>query len=245
MTARPTGSWRRRLVAAFTQRIPLKLVSIGLAIVLWLAFSAKEPVEQVVDVRFAPELDSTLVLKDPPPPIRALVVGSKQDLLRLYGSPPIIRRPVQADAPDTLVIDLQPRDVQVPEGIDVVEVAPSSITLRFETSTTRSVPVRPVIDVPTPAGFGPLVRVEPARVDVTGPRRAVFRVPFVSTLHAVIPAGDSLPHLVDLDTARLAGIRVKPTQVKVYVRLEPLPPDSTTIPGAGATSAPAPQARRP
>jgi hypothetical protein len=38
----------------------------------------------------------------------------------------------------------------------------------------------------------------------------------VTTARVAIPATDSLPHLVDIDTTRL-GLRVKPSQVKVHL----------------------------
>jgi hypothetical protein len=44
----------------------------------------------------------------------------------------------------------------------------------------------------------------------------VFGTDFVVTVHVAIPANDSLPHLVDIDTTRL-GLRVRPSQVKVHL----------------------------
>jgi hypothetical protein len=197
----------------------LKATALVLAIVLWLIATAKEPATDFVPVRFNPALDSSVALLDPPPPIRALVAGRGEDLLKLYQTPLVITRAIANDVADTLAIDLSPADVRLPAGLEnaiiVRDVQPRVLTLHFETSSTRHVPVRSQVRG-EPAGVPFSVRFEPESVEVSGPRRAVQRVTHVQTMRASIPVGDSIPHLVDLDTAKL-GARVKPAQVKVYV----------------------------
>jgi len=236
--------WQRLAVEAITQRLLLKGTAVSLAIVVWLIVTAKEPSEQVVPVRFAPELDSSLALRDPPPAIGAIVAGRFEDLLKLYNTPLVVRRPIANNVPDTLVVDLSPRDVQIPPSLDgaiiVRAVTPSSLTLRFERTTSRTVPVASQLRV-DPAVGAYTVRFEPESVQVIGPRQVVSRLDRVWTVRSSIPAADSLPHLVDIDTARL-GARVKPAQVKAYVtRLTAIVPPTSPTPTAVGT-APAPHA---
>jgi len=172
-------------------------------------------------VQFAPQLDSSLVLKDPPPPIHALVVGTPQELLKLFAHPLIIKRQIAANSPDTVVVDLATSDVELPAGVDAIVrgVEPRSVTLRFESTSSRLVPVHSAVQVvaDTLHPSSPVaVRLEPERVEVSGPRQRVFGTEFVVTVHVAIPANDSLPHLVDIDTTRL-GLRVRPSQVKVHL----------------------------
>jgi len=231
---RLASTWRRHLTEAFTERLALKGTALLLAIVLWFIVTAKEPNQDLVEVQFAPQLDSSLVLKDPPPPIHALVVGTPQELLKLFAHPLIIKRQIAANSPDTVVVDLATSDVELPAGVDAIVrgVEPRSVTLRFESTSSRFVPVRSAVQVvadtlhPTPPVA---VRLEPERVEVSGPRKRVLGTDFVVTVHVNIPANDSLPHLVDIDTTRL-GLRVRPAQVKVHL-----------VPSSPATaSAPAP-----
>lgn len=216
----PAPSWQRRLTAAFTERLALKGTAVLLAVVLWFIVTAREP-NQLIDVQFAPRLDSSLVLKDPPPPIHALVSGAPQELLKLYSRPLVISRPIAANSPDTVVVDLSTSDVELPPGVDAVvrDVQPRSVTLRFEPTSSRMVPVRSaiqvVVDSLTPAA-SVAVRLEPESVRVSGPRERVLALDHVTTTRVTIPGGDSLPHLVDIDTTRL-GVRVKPAQVKVHL----------------------------
>jgi YbbR domain-containing protein len=221
-TQRLPPSWRRRLTEAFSERLALKGTALLLAVVLWFIVTAKEPNQDLVEVQFAPQLDSSLVLKDPPPPIHALVVGTPQELLKLFAHPLVIRRQISANSPDTVVVDLSTSDVELPPGVDAIVrgIEPHSVTLRFESTSSRMVPVRSAVQVigdslhPTPPPM--TVRLEPEKVEVSGPRQRVLATQYVTTTRVTIPATDSLPHLVDIDTTRL-GLRVKPSQVKVHL----------------------------
>jgi hypothetical protein len=222
-TVRPPVSWRRRVGNAFTENLPLKASALFLAIVLWILVGTREPVEEVTSVRFAPLVDSTLVLRDPPPVIRALVIGRPSEVLKLSNTPLMIRRTIANDVPDTLVMPLRTSDIEVPEGVEVIvrDVQPHSLTLRFEQITSRQVPVRSTIRARSPTGSPPMVvRFEPESVLVRGPRGVVARLRFVPTVSDSITL-DTLPHLVDLDTAGL-GVDVRPAQVKaIFTRLRP------------------------
>jgi YbbR domain-containing protein len=218
------ASWlRRRFVSAFTERLPLKFTAIFLSIVLWFVVNAKEPQIELVGVQFQPVLlDSSLVLRDAPPQFQALIAGSPKELIKLSSTPPVIRRQVSSDAPDTLVVDLRPEDVVLPEGVDAVvrDVQPRSVTLRFEPTWTRRVPVVPAaIEIAAAPGAGVVKpQFDPQTVQISGPRHVILKMPSVRTVKTTIPYPDSLAHLVDIDTAALGpGVRVRPGQVKVHL----------------------------
>jgi hypothetical protein len=221
---RPPISWKRHITAAFTDHLALKASAVLVSVAMWFLVAAREPTEEVVSVRFAPQLDSALVMRDPPPMIRALVIGRASEILKLTNSPLIIRRPIASDAPDTLVLPLRTSDVEVPDGAEVIvrDVQPHSLTLRFETTAHRQVPVRSALVVRDAPGAPVRVRLDPESVTVLGPRRAIARMRFVSTVADSVTA-DTLPRLVDLDTAGL-GVTVRPPQVKaLFTRQRSLP----------------------
>ena len=227
--ARPQSSLQRRLIAAFTDRLVLKGTAIFLAIVLWLVVNAKEPQIELVSVRFTPALlDSSLVLREPLPQIQAIVAGSPKQLIKLSSNPPLIHRQITADAPDTLVMDLRPDDVVLPDGVDAVvrDVQPRRLMLRFESTWNRKVPIVPTgIEIMTAPGMGPVhPQFDPEFVQISGPRHLVLQVSSVRTKKTTIAYPDSLAHLVDIDTTALGpGIRVRPNQVKVQVTPIPQP----------------------
>ncbi len=216
-------SLQRRFVGLFTQRLGLKATAVFLAVVLWFVVNAKEPQIELVPVRFSPILDSSLVLRDQVPPLQAIVAGSPNQLIKLSTTAPVIRRQITADAPDTLVLDLRPEDVTLPAGVEAVvhDVQPRSLTLRFESTWTRKIPIRSTVDVVTSQWPGALTpKFDPESVLVSGPRHVVLAISSVRTVKATLPYPDSLPHLVDIDTTGLGdGVRVRPAQVKVQLEL--------------------------
>jgi len=231
LPSRASGSVQRRVTAAFTQQLGLKGMAVLVAVVIWFVVNAKEqPQTALLPVRFTPMLDSSLVLRDPLPEMRAIVAGSPKELIKLASNPPAIRRLIGADSPDTVVVDLRPDDVTLPEGVDAVvrDVEPRSITLRFETTASRKVPIFSALSVTATGVTGPIAtRFDPESVQVSGPRLRVAQVKAVQTIRAVITFPDSLPHLVDVDTTGFGTLRVKPSQVKVLL-VGPMPVPAPT-----------------
>jgi hypothetical protein len=214
-------SVQRRVAAGFTEQVPLKATAVFLAIILWFIVNAKEPQLELVPVRFTPVLDSTLVLREPVPPLQAIVAGSPKQLIKLGTNVATIRRQISADSPDTVVLDLRPGDVTLPDGVEAVvrDVQPRSVTLRFESMVSRRVRVSSAIDVAMRSGGEPVTPVfDPPMVEVTGPRHFLQKISSVKTVRTTIPYPDSLPHLVDIDTTGFGSARVKPAQVKVEIQ---------------------------
>jgi hypothetical protein len=215
-------------------------------VLLWLVVSARQPTESYVDVRVVPELDSSLALLDQPPHVRALVAGRAADIVKLYAAHPIVHRRIDADAPDTLVLDISPADVHIPAelagDVRVLEVQPRAVTLRFESKASRRVAVRneqrvrPILDTAhftagsrsVGATRAIAVRFVPETVRITGSRAAVRRVGVIRPVPLSIAWGDTMPHVVDLDTTGL-GVRVQPAQVKVVARPSCQTAEGTTV----------------
>jgi len=219
--SRPRSTVRRRVVAATTERLPLKLAALFFALVLWLVVSAEEAAEELVPVRVVlVPLDSSVQLASPLPQVRALIVGSGRELLKLYATPPTMRRVVGRNPPDTLTLELRPQDIDLPPGVEarVRDVQPRAIPLQFETIVQRMVPVRSALRVSADENIRVLgaPRFEPDSVRVTGPRRLVASVGSVPTAPLELVIRDGAPQTVPLDTARL-GVRVTPVSVAVRV----------------------------
>ena len=221
----PTPTWQRRLREIATERLGLKAIALLIALLLWLVVSARKPTESLVRVLVSPTLDSTLVLLDGTTEVRALVAARAADLVKLAADPPVVRRSVGGDAPDTLVLDLTAEDVHLPPGladqVRVLDVQPRSITLRFETRASSRVPIvndgRVVVRPDSTLRATGDVVFEPQTVRVTGPRRMVRRMRGIRPHALSIATNDTMPHVADLDTAG-TGVQVQPAQVKVQWR---------------------------
>jgi hypothetical protein len=221
----PGTTWRRRLREIATERLGLKAIALLLALLMWLVVSARQPTESYVRVRVRPSLDSSLVLLEGTTELRALVAGRAADLVKLAADPPVVRRSVGGDAPDTLVLDVTPADVHLPpelaDQVRVLDVQPRSVTLRFETRATRRVPIlnegRVVVRGARNAAASEDLVFEPRAVRITGPRRLVRRLRGVRPHALSIAVNDTMPHVADLDTTG-TGVQVQPAQVKVQRR---------------------------
>jgi hypothetical protein len=221
----PAPTWQRRLREIATERLGLKAIALLIALLLWLVVSARKPTEGLVRVLVSPALDSTLVLLDGTTEVRALMAGRAADLLKLAADPPVVRRRVGGDVPDTLVLDVTAADVHLPPGladqVRVLDVQPRSITLRFETRASRRVPIvndgRVVVHADSTFRASGDVVFEPQAVRVTGPRRVVRRLRGIRPHSLSIAMNDTMPHVADLDTTG-TGVQVQPAQVKVHWR---------------------------
>lgn len=222
---RPTraASLERHLRAAFTERLGYKAAALFFATVLWLVVSAEEPSEELVPVRLEAAFDSGRVLTSSGPVIRALVAGRARDLITLFDNPPVVRRIITDDAPDSVAVELRPSDVYLPPDVDAIvrDIQPRAFVLVFDVTLARRVPVASalhiVADTGVSAGVG-YTRLDPESVMVTGPRRLVDRLESVSTVAETLAVHDSGVFRVPLDVKRLGReVTVRPAEVRLSV----------------------------
>jgi hypothetical protein len=214
----PKRTITQRVQTALTEHLPLKLVAVFFAFVVWLVVSGERPTEMVVPVRVAIGVDTAVTLRGPTPEVRALVVGRGRDLIKLWDTPPTISQRLGSDVEDSVAIMLDPTNVELPPGVAgiVRDVSPRSLRLRFDVQTRRFVPVRSALRVRADSGYrltGP-IQVDPTRVQLIGERRAVRSIDTVRTTSTDLVVRDTLPITVPLDTAGL-GVRVSPANVRI------------------------------
>lgn len=241
-TARAARSRRlaARLLAAATEHLPLKLAALFLSLLLWVVVSAEETTEELLPVQLSVGTDSLLSLRGRPPTVRALVVGRVRDILELSGNPLVVRRIFDARTPDAVALELRPSDVEVPDGVEVRvrDVQPRTVVLRFDVTTERLVPVRPVVRIRPDSGWR-LVGApgaQPESVLVRGPRAAVQRIQSIATVLVEATTRDSLLSQVALDTAGL-GVAVRPARVRLRLTSVPTVPALPTVPADSASGA--------
>ena len=117
------------------------------------------------------------------------LVGNLPDTVevRLRGSSGALSRMATGDLsavldlrtarPGRRLFHLTPTQVTVPYGIEVVQVGPSTVTMEFEASGVRTVPVEPGIEGQPAAGFEiTAVTSDPPTVEVAGPDSALKRL---------------------------------------------------------------------
>jgi hypothetical protein len=218
------ASIRGYLRAAFTERLGYKAAALFFAAVLWLVVSAEEPSEELVPVRLETAHDSARVLVAGRPVIRALVAGRARDLIKLYDTPPVVRKVITADAPDSVAVELTPDNVYVPPDVEAIvrDVQPRNFLLVFDVTASRLVPVKNEVRLMPDTGSvpraAPVMRLVPESVTVVGPRRLVSTVSSVSTVGHMVAVGDSAEFTIALDTTKLGrNVRVRPPEVRLSI----------------------------
>jgi len=162
----------------------LKLLSLSLALMLWMVVSGEETVERGLRV----PLDLTQVpaglelLGDVPATVDVRVRGASGTLSRVGNGDVVAVLDLHTAQSGRRLFPLTPDQVRVPFGVEIVQVLPSAVTMAFEPSASREVPIVPAVDGRPAPGFvvGPL-SAEPRMVEVIGPDSAVKRATEVLT----------------------------------------------------------------
>lgn len=156
----------------------LKLISVAVAVMLWMAVSGEEIVERGLRVPLElQQLPADVELTgDVPTTVDVRVRGGSGVLSRMGAGDVVAMIDLRSARPGRRVFPLTPDQVRVPFGVDVVQIAPSAFAMVFEMSAARRVPVAPTLDGQPAPGFvvGSMVA-EPATVEVVGPESAVQR----------------------------------------------------------------------
>ena len=165
-------SFSRRLVAWAFRHMWLKVLSVGLALLLWMVVAGEEMVER--GLRVPLELlqvpTGLELLGDVPTTVDVRVRGASGTLSRVGQGDVVAVLDLRAAKSGRRLFPIGPDQVRVPYGVQVVQVMPSAVALAFETSASRQVPVVPSVDGRPAPGYvvGPMTA-EPPSVEVIGP----------------------------------------------------------------------------
>ncbi len=200
----------------------LKVISLALAVALWMAVSGEEVVERGLRIplelqQFPPGLE---LAGEPFTLVDVRVRGGSGTLSQVTSSDVVATLDLRAARPGRRLFQLMPENVRVPFGVEVVQVTPSSIAMVFEKSATRQIPIAPEVEGnPAPGFIVGTVTADPKTIEVTGPESAVARATEAVT-EAVSVAGARsrvaeivrvglLDPLLRLKTPRSANVRVE------------------------------------
>ena len=99
---------------------PLKLAAFALSVLLWAAVASQEVTSQLVAVRLELDWADSLDLARPLPSVTALVTGPGREILKLYGTPLVVRSAVPESAlRHPWRLRLTPERLQVPSNAKV------------------------------------------------------------------------------------------------------------------------------
>ena len=162
----------------------IKVLSIGLAALLWGLVAGQREAERSLRVpleyrNIPPELE---LLGEPASLVDVRIRGSSGVLGELRGADLVAVLDLRSARSGRRLFHLLPGDIAVPTGVKVLQITPSTLSLTFEASAVRTVPVVPDLDGdPAPGFIVGRVTTVPATVDVVGPLSAVQQITEATT----------------------------------------------------------------
>jgi YbbR domain-containing protein len=163
----------------------LKVLSVLLAIGLWLVISPDEqPAEVAVraPIEFEHVPDSLEISSETIPEAQIRVRGPER-LIRQLRSPDVRAHiDLTGAKPGERTFDLTAQEIERPREVTIVQVVPSQIHLAFDTRMTREVAIHPRVS----GNFLPGEQItkidsDPPKITITGPHHHVERVDTATT----------------------------------------------------------------
>jgi YbbR domain-containing protein len=161
------------------RHVGLKIVSIVIAVFIWLIVAGEQTVERSlrVPLQFQEYPPGVEMVGEPPSAVDVRIRGAAGIVSRMTGGEMAAVLDLRAAGAGRRVFQITPENVQVPFGVEVVQVVPATVAIEFEPSTTREVPVVPLVEGQPADGFEiGAITSEPPTVEVVGPASAVAEV---------------------------------------------------------------------
>jgi len=161
------------------RNLGLKFLSTLVATMLWLIIAGERVVERVMraPVEFQNLPAGLEIVGDAPDTIDVRLRGSSGALSRMTAGDMAAVIDLVTARPGQRLFHVTPGQVNVPYGVEIVQVGPSTLTMEFELSGIRQVPVEPNVDGRPAPGYEVIkITSDPATVEVAGPESALKRL---------------------------------------------------------------------
>jgi YbbR domain-containing protein len=163
----------------------LKFLSVCVALGLWFTVAGERTVERMLTVplEWSNTPEQLVLVESPPGTVEVRVRGTQGRLSQLPEGAVVAMLDLLPLAKEGVrYAHLLPDQVRAPAGVEVVEVQPGNVPLKFEKLMSKSVPVVPLIEgEPAPGYLAGEATVEPATVQVSGPESTVKRLTRATT----------------------------------------------------------------
>ena len=130
------------------RHIGLKLLSVAIAVLLWMVIAGEETVERGLRVplelqQFPPGLE---LLGDVPTTADVRVRGASGTLSRVSPGDIVAVLDLRGARAGERLFHLTPEEVRAPFGVEVVQVSPPTVAVAFEKTASRNIPIKPAVD---------------------------------------------------------------------------------------------------
>ena len=215
-----------------THNLALKLVSLALAVGLWVAV-ARDPLDEIA-------LEIPIEFHNVPKNLEISTESIPRAQIRLGGPERLVHRLQPSDihieidlshvtGPGQRTFDLAAQRIQKPHDLTVVQVVPTQIQLTFDTRSTRQVEVHPRVIGSFASGRQiSKINVVPPVIQISGPQQRVQAVEAAITdpidVSGTMVSNTFVTHAYVSDP--LVQV-VNPAPIHVTVIMESVPPGQT------------------
>jgi len=211
----------------FRHHLGLKFVSIALAALIWIAVAGEQTVERSlrIPLEFTNLPAQLEMVGEPPTVVDVRVRGSSGALNRIAAGELVAVLDLRAARAGQRLFHLGGEDVRTPFGVDVVQVNPSTVPMKFEPSGSKMVPIVPTVEGEPADGFVVgTVTAQPSTVEVLGPVSVLSRLTQAIT-EPVTVTGASAPvtETVNIGVADTSLRLRMPQMARVAVLVAPAP----------------------
>jgi YbbR domain-containing protein len=154
------------------RRLGLKILSVALATLVWVLVSGEQIVERAlrIPLEFVNLPAHMELVGEAPNVVDVRVRGSSGALGRIAAGELVAVLDLGEARVGPRLFHLTTANIRAPFGIDVVQVTPSNLSITFELSGTKRVPIVPSVEGEPASGFVVAsVNVDPEMVEVLGP----------------------------------------------------------------------------
>jgi YbbR domain-containing protein len=211
-----------------TQNLGTKLISIGVAIVLWIVVLGSRNVEVTKEIPLEVITPADIVPSNEIPDRIAFRLSGPKAFLRaiLDRREDPIRVNLSGAKPGLVTYRFFSDNIRVPIGVKVLSVNPTAILIKLEYVKRREVPVRPTLQGMAPEGYRIVkAEVKPPTVRIKGAESRVDAVTEVTTLpFDVSGSRQAVERDVGLDLQRM-NVQLDGPLPRLFVDIQPLAPN--------------------
>jgi YbbR domain-containing protein len=171
------------------RHLGLKVLSLMLAVLLWFMVAGQKDAERSlrIPLEFQNIPEQLELTEEPPSFVDVRLRGPSGSLGQVRAGDIVAVLDLASARPGRRLFHLTPEQVSAPAGLRVIHVLPSTVGLTFETSSSKTVPVVPVIEgEPAPGYVVGRVTATPAMAHIVGPESVLQRLTEATTEPIVI-----------------------------------------------------------
>ncbi|MHB8067462.1 MAG: CdaR family protein [Desulfobaccales bacterium] len=229
------------LVGSFGRHRGLKLLSLLLAVALWLAVGVEEPTETTLSISL--ELVNLpagmMITSEIPPSLQVRVMGPGSAVRKLGQTRLAQTIDLTGFKRGRHSLPLGSKNFNFPRGVQVTRVQPNPLAITLAPTMVRTLQVQPVLEGKPPEGYEIVgVKVRPPQISVKGPYAEIADLKSLSTIPLEVghlTATATLAGELDFKNLHLALQDQSPILVEVTVEPKRI---TRTLSGVAVTAAP-------